>query len=45
MLNTTLSRPYTYVGPLTYSEPKHVTGTGYRVRRPQSRLHRTPPRG
>lgn len=27
MLNATLSRPYTHVGPLTYSEPQPVAGT------------------
>lgn len=27
MLNATLSRPYTYVGPITYSTPELVPGT------------------
>lgn len=27
MLNTTLSRPYTYVGPITYSTPELAPGT------------------
>lgn len=27
MLNTTLSRPYTHVGPLTYTAPEPVAGT------------------